>query len=219
MGTLQEFVFQILEKAVVVAAAVALVKFLGQSLVKNYLDKSINNYKAILEKQNQESIERLRHDLSLVAMQKNITFNKLHEKRGEVIASIYALIADVKRHGIIYSSPVGYEGEDKDKQYENFVEKYNSLVEFFEKNKVYFPKETSKKLDDLIASTRDSFNKVSLAYKKIDMQHNVKGEKSPYTEWNEAWHYFKDEIEVARELLEGDFRQMLGVESGDKREN
>ena len=219
MGTLQEFVFQILEKAVVVAAAVALVKFLGQSLVKNYLDKSINNYKAILEKQNQESIERLRHDLSLVAMQKNITFNKLHEKRGEVIASIYALIADVKRHGIIYSSPVGYEGEDKDKQYENFVEKYNSLVEFFEKNKVYFPKETSKKLDDLIASTRDSFNKVSLAYKKIDMQHNSKEEKSPYAQWNETWHYFKDEIEVARELLEGDFRQMLGVESGDKREN
>jgi hypothetical protein len=74
--------------ALVVAAAA----WLTESIITHILSRKVEVYKSELKRESDQEAERVKSNLQIVALERQIVFNKLHEKRGLVIAECYALL-------------------------------------------------------------------------------------------------------------------------------
>ncbi|MCF8792768.1 hypothetical protein ABQF08_22020 [Xanthomonas campestris pv. campestris] len=93
------------------ALALAVLGWLAKSLISSFLSKDLERHRAALTAANQTATERLRHELSLVAQERNIVFSSLHQRRADAIAGIYERIVETSRRGASYASPIEYGGE------------------------------------------------------------------------------------------------------------
>ena len=72
------------------SASASVVVFLSKSVLKLWLDKDLETHRANLARQSAEEVERLRAQLAHVAVEHEVRFKRMHEKRTWVIAGIFA---------------------------------------------------------------------------------------------------------------------------------
>lgn len=72
------------------SASVTVVGFLSKSLLKLWLDKDLETHRANLTRESAEEVEKLRAQLAQVAVEHEVRFKRMHEKRTWVIATIFA---------------------------------------------------------------------------------------------------------------------------------
>src|SRR6266705_5339323 len=72
------------------SASASVVVFLSKSLLKLWLDMDLETHRANLAQQSAEEVEKLRAQLAQVALEHEVRFKRMHEKRTWVIASIFA---------------------------------------------------------------------------------------------------------------------------------
>ncbi|MDH5731054.1 MAG: hypothetical protein OEZ58_18885, partial [Gammaproteobacteria bacterium] len=77
------------------AALIAVLGFLGKSLLEKLIEKDTERFKADLKAKSDSTIEQLKNALEMKATEHQIRFSNLHEKRAETIAEAYALLADL----------------------------------------------------------------------------------------------------------------------------
>ena len=65
--------------------------------IKAEYDQQLESHKVRLKAQADVELEKLRSRLALEAKEHDVVFSKLHEKRGEVIADLYAKLKRVQR--------------------------------------------------------------------------------------------------------------------------
>lgn len=193
------------------ALALAVLGWLARSLIGSFLSKDLERHRAALTAANQAATERLRHELSLVAHERNIVFSSLHQKRADAIAGIYERIVETSRKGASYASPIEYGGEPtKQEKYSDFVVSYNDLVGYFGRTRIYVPKATCAKIDELVDQIKGAAIEMNVYMSRPDEHLGRDGQIAKMEAWSKSWKCFKDQVPVAKEALESDLRSLVG---------
>ncbi len=107
--------------------------------VKARLDKDLESHKAGLKSESDSEIERLKGSLQLAALEHQVRFSRLHEKRAEVIEEIYLMLLSVSESARAFV--VRYDLHQPG-QYEEFKKEHKRLLDFsdlVEKRQIYLP--------------------------------------------------------------------------------
>ena len=121
-------------------------------LVKSLLDKRIvqdtKRFESELKAKSDAAIEHIRNTLQLQAIEHQVRFSRLHEKRASVIAELYGHLVEALWEAESFLSPMQWAGDPKMKEkYELAMNKFVELYRYFDKHRIYLPEEvcTSRK--------------------------------------------------------------------------
>jgi hypothetical protein len=88
---------------------------------------------------NDKELERLRADLRIVAFQQETTFAKLHEKRAEVIAELYAKLVIVHSAMQDLLNPLEMDGEaNRERKEKTAAEAGNDFSSYYSRHRIFF---------------------------------------------------------------------------------
>jgi hypothetical protein len=86
------------------SASATVVVFLSKSLLKLWLDKDLEAYRAQLGRESAREVEQLRAQLQRVAVEHEVRFSRLHAKRTSVIATIFSSLRQSRGDSISRST-------------------------------------------------------------------------------------------------------------------
>jgi LPS O-antigen subunit length determinant protein (WzzB/FepE family) len=113
--------------------------------IKAEYDNQLEILKAKLKSESDVEVERLRSQLSIAAAERQFRFSKLHEKRADAIAEVYALlkpfVSALADYVKVVESADGPSREDRNKR---VIETGNAFLLYFLK-KDFHPRFGSKK--------------------------------------------------------------------------
>jgi hypothetical protein len=193
------------------AVLLALLGWLARSLGSQLLAKDIEKFKAELAAASTATTDRLKHELQLAAVEHQVQFSKLHERRAEVVADLYGLLVETHWASQSFVSVMEWAGEPP--KHEKYVTAMNMAAEFyryFDKNRIYLPHPLCEQLEHFIRNMRSrviefgvyvSINDVSpMPEHVLKQKHDV---------WTKASDYFDKEVPNARSALENELRSIL----------
>lgn len=198
--------------ALLLAAAAWLIR----SLVSYFLSKDIEGFKAQLQSQSAMTLERLRHDLRLIAAQHEKQIQLLQERRVAVIAELYLKLIAFVGAAESFASLAEWAGEpSKEEKAKILGEKAGDFREYFIRHRIYFTDDTCAKVESLWQEVHQASMKfrVRLAYSKSGSNSAVlKLDEA----WDNAWNVMKDKAPLLVKAVEDEFRGLLGVTPREK---
>ena len=183
--------------------------WLARSFGSQLLAKDLEKFKASLSSASSEASERLKHQLQLVAHEHQVRFSKLHERRAEVISSLYELLVEAQWAGQSFVSVFEMNGEPP--KSEKYVTAMNAFAEFFrafDKKRIFLPEELCQQLDNFLLGMRKRVIHFG-AYVPTDKYAPDHVVKQKVEAWSAASDYFNTELPAARKALEKELRIML----------
>ncbi len=218
---LQTIGISILASAVVVGVAVLVIR----SWVDNLFSRDLEKFKADLQKEREthamqlkarydQQLELLRKQLEQTALEHQVRFTKLHEKRAEVIAELYKRLVQAERSinslidnlSLIKDLQSGQKELILEEDEKTARESGQQFSDYFDENQVY--------LDERLCIQIEKFN---FGLKKIYisfLRDKIRGREGDQGETQEPevdWGALKKNIPPIRTEIEQQFRKMLGV--------
>ena len=184
----------------------AALTYLAKSLLKLYLDRDIEKYKADLKAVHDHVLERLRTDLRIRAFEKETTFAKLHAKRVEVIEELYRHIVKVKASMNDLMSPLQLSGgptEDEKLIAANTAGR--KFVEYYEEHKIYFSEELCRTLQ----AFSDELWHAWITFGTFGKDEYGVAKERRATRFD-AWKKLNGEVATHKADIENAFRLLLG---------
>jgi hypothetical protein len=183
---------QLLQTIVPVAIGIPAVAWLAKKIVTHQLTKDV---------------ERFRSDLTIEAARDNTVFSRLHERRILKIDEVYAVLVTAESavsHFITeWGAPPLPDGK---KPADVALAAMWKMVDTVDTHRIWFTRETTAKLDDLVAALRTSWNL------------GASGKKYPNPDErilkmvDDARDLVTIKVPVLREVVEAEFRTLLAVE-------
>ena len=193
------------------AALLLVLGWLARRIVSQLLEKDIEKFKTELAAASNATTERLKYDLQLAALEHQVQFSKLHERRADVVAEVYGLLVETEWAGQSFASPLEYTGgPPKAELYVTARNRATELYRYFCKNRIYLPADLCEKLEQVIPSLQGpvirfgvyvSGDEGSLSAEILEQKINV---------WMKAVRYFNSEVPEIRLALEKELRLILG---------
>ncbi len=181
-----------------------------RSLVAHLLSKDIDSYRNKLQTQANIELEKTKHELSIISLEFEKQNQILQECRAKSISELYGRLVEFIFAAGDFSNIVEWSG-DKTKEEKAVIlsEKAQLFTDYFNKNKIYF----SKDLCEKVRTVFDGIYDKALTYRIwMAMQKDGVGDAKKYHEsWENAWNYMKDQVPALREMIEDEFRVLLGV--------
>jgi hypothetical protein len=174
------------------------------------LSRDLERFKAELQRTHDLDLERFRADLRLVAFEHQARLAKLDEKRAEVIAELYKrLVRTQDRVKSIGSIVAGQDGSSVQQRTELAAQESDALREYFDENRLYFDEGTCIQIDHLLNILEDTF---------VDFKLAASNPKSHRERWEAAQRTMYVNVPEIRQVIEKDFRVMLGyrIEQEDR---
>lgn len=198
-----------------VTILVGLLGYLGQKAVTHWLDKETKAFQQRLESQASESAERLKAALQLAALEHQVRFTKLHEKRGEVIEAVHHMLADLLWNAQAATSIVHIGGVIPDSAQEliNADAKRAELYRYFQKHRIYLPIGTAKRIETLLDAFRERIVQFDI-WREVDDFAPQGLILKRQEEILAAFTYFTDEVWKPMEELESAFRELIDPGTG-----
>lgn len=199
--------------------------FLIKSLVTNSLNKDLEAYKSKLNTDLEahkssltKDIEAFKSVLQVSAVEHQVRFTKLHDKRAEVIQTLYSkLVAlDLAIHSVLklFHKTGEPSLEEKVREYGRL---HNEFNDFYLPNKIFFDAQACKVLDDFLFLSRNTYFDITtypIDPTSVEYKHGPRellNERHEY--WEKARKVFENDISGLKTQMEIQFRKMLGVES------
>lgn len=177
--------------------------------VKGALTRDLRTFEMQLKSNADGEIERLKSALQAAAIEHQVRFSKLHEKRAEVIADLYRLLVQAEMEGLRYMHQLGKVPDDPRGQDPPAVRKLLELDKFVDIHRIYLPQHVCDLLGELIAKIRTPVVH-GVVYGDIDYAPSgIIAEK--HEGFMKALEAFQGAIPKTRRTLEEEFRAMLGV--------
>ena len=198
------------------AALLVVLGFLARSLLNTWLTKDIKRFETGLKARADASIEQLKSHLQLAATEHQVRFSKLHEKRAEAIAKLYALLVELQYAGQRYVF-VGAYGPKRDDEFSKTDAKVLEVFLFIEEHKIYLPDPICTWLDEFVEAVSKSVACVHAYEQYTGGSPNFREEKTQAL--IRAAEAFKTRIPAVRKALKDEFRTILGVENSHSQEN
>ncbi|TAF99395.1 MAG: hypothetical protein EAZ30_00055 [Betaproteobacteria bacterium] len=193
-------------------AVVAVLGFLGKSLLEKLVTRDTKRFESDLKAKSDAAIEHLKGELQLKAVEHKERFSRLHEKRATVIAELYGCLVEMLWEAESFLSPLQWVGEPNQEEKHRLA--MNKLVEFFrffDKNRIYLPEELCESLEKLAMQVRSHIISSGVYIKYKDETLNDHTRESKEKAWNAGWGAIRNEVPQARKLLEERFRGLLGA--------
>jgi hypothetical protein len=192
------------------AVLIAVIGFLSRSLLSNFLSKDIEAFKANLQMESQREITKLKSSLELIAFEHQVRFSRLHEKRAEVIATLYGKIDELYR--VVYEFVRSYphmEELRKDQKIENIQDYANEFKVYFSIHKIYFDPNVCGKIISFQEELSHTCSTLISFHKDRGVINIPEG--AEHKEWLKSMSLIEREVEDIKRVLETSFREILGV--------
>lgn len=177
------------------AALLLVIAFLGRSLANNLFTKDLEKFKA---------------DLEVAAIEHQIRFSKLHEKRADVLAELYKLLVLATSETRSFVSLIEWAGEpDKKQKYQNAMNAIYDFFRFFDQHRIYIPEALCASVDDFVQKLRKPTIEfgVFVTYEHL----SLRNEEARFKAWTTAWESVENDVPQLRSALEAEFRNLLGA--------
>ena len=179
--------------------------------LKSEYDQKLETHRAQLKSQSDVEIEQLKSRLSVAAAQQQLRFSRLHEKRAEVITEVYAslntLLGAVSEYTAIFE-PAGM--PPREERLKKAVEAINGFMMLYRDNKIFIPRQTTIKLDQIQSTIRGAFIQFQWG---VDYAARNTRQSGDTDKWLEVSRILENVSKVALTELEDDLRHLLGEEA------
>ena len=162
----------------------AALAYLAKSLIEHKLSRDVSKVQSELKAASDAAIERLKSDLQLHAIEHQVRFSRLHEKRATVIAELNSLLAEARWEAGSFLSVMEFSGEpSKREKHNTAMAKLVELSRYFDKHRIYLPSELAVPLEALVQRVR------MLVIRFGVYLHSEEGQLQDHTreEKNKAW--------------------------------
>lgn len=198
---------------------------IANNFIQSEFDKKVEEHKADLEQQNLEFQNKLEQDAQKFQHEldkEQIRFSELQEKRAEVIAEMYRLAVAFSEDLRQAIHPMK-QPSDKDRE-DLIIDARKSgreFREFFQRHRIYLPKETANDVEEFLKEGTDIHNKFEI----YDIMGTQKDRYLPeeregkLEQWLDEWERLNnDKLPELKQDLEEEFRDILGVRVSDSDE-
>lgn len=193
------------------AVLLGVLGWLGRSLASQLLAKDLERFKSELTAASSSTAERLKHELQLASTEHQVRYAKLHERRAEVIAELYTLLAETQWASQAFVAVFEFAGEPpKSEKYVTAMNKAAEFYRFFDKNRIYLPAGLCAKLEEFVRAMRRQVIGFGVYVDKDEKYLPEHVHKQKFEAWTKAAEYFDTEVPKAREALESELRAILG---------
>jgi hypothetical protein len=149
------------------ASLLIVLGFLARSLIQNWLAKDIKKFEADLrgtadaelerlryelKSKTETSIEHLRSRLQQAAIEHQVRFSNLHEKRAAIIADLYRHLVAVRRIGERFVFQMG--SQEHQQEYLAANTEIVEFYDFFQTHRIYLPERICTQLATFIDALR-----------------------------------------------------------------
>jgi|SRR3990172_5376452 len=194
------------------AALLAVLGLLGKSVLDKLIVRDTKQFEADLKAKSDAAIEHLKNELQLKTIEHQVRFSRLHEKRAAVIAELYGHLVEALWEAESFLSPMEWAGEPNKK--EKHTTAMNRLVDLychFDKHRIYLPSELCTSLERLVTEVRSHVINFGVYVGFDEKTLNDQTYKEKQKAWNSGWDAIKNQIPLARQSLEAEFRFLLGA--------
>ena len=177
-----------------------------KSQIKSENDTELERYKAKLAVQNSEHIERVRADLQIAHAKRDVEFRHLHAKIAEVIAEVYANLQALRHAVGQYTKELELLDDPPRQERAKAVD--STLVQFrdhFLPNQIYLTPALAQRIRDVYEQMFKTAQRFKL---RVDS-----GSGSNIDEWVEISEWIQKELPQLFEVLEMEFRKLLGYDT------
>src|SRR5439155_4390755 len=182
-----------------------------KNAIKHEYDEKLESHKAQLKAESDTTLERLKSQLQVAAAERQVRYSRVFERTAETAATTYQKL--LAFHDAVGRYTSAFEWADtppKEERRKIVGERYQEFLDYFRPRRLYLPKETSRRLNDL-------HNKLHSA--AVDFMFNVeqggderRRRKDPDRDtWIEVDKFMREEVPKLLELLEDHFRELLGI--------
>jgi len=179
--------------------------------LKSEYDEKLETHKAQLKGQSDLEIEQLKSRLNIAAAQQQVRFSRLYEKRAEVIAEVYAslntFLGAVSEYTAIFE-PAGI--PPREERAKRAVDALNSYMVLYRDRKIFIPRQTTIKLDQIQSEIRGAFIEFQWG---VDYASRANRQGGDTDKWMKVSKTLEGVSKLALIELEDDFRRLLGDES------
>lgn len=183
----------------VVGVGSTAIVYLAKVLASHLLSVNLEWYKKQLDTTREIEIERLKAELRKAAFEHETRFGRLHERRAEVVAELYARLVGAEQ------AVDDLDDRFSDPSCRQHVEEAIRSFSLYEReNALYLPEELCRRLGDFTVS-------VALVFLCALAEHGA-STRVPQDRAAELAVRFRSEIPDIRAAIEQAFRRMLGVE-------
>jgi hypothetical protein len=120
-----------------------------KSSIQHEYCQQLETFKARLKSESDVSLERLRADLQIASARRNIEYNRIHEKRLEIISELSGKIADLQQAAASYTSIFEWDdGPTKEERRKTFAEEFGSFNKYFRPRRLFLPSTLAKKIEE-----------------------------------------------------------------------
>jgi hypothetical protein len=199
------------------AIVLGLSNYLGKVWADRALEKQRQEHTRLnLELTHQLGLmtEQVRNSLQMAALEHQVRFSKLHEKRAEVIVQVYEGLVEARLEGKRFIAADAFITDPKEQQeaLRKVRAKMAEVSSDIQKRRIYLPEHICALLQKL---SDDMWQYVEAAaiYAPIDPHtEKIMGEKHDVL-LTAYKAYFSEDIPAATKALEDEFRKLLGVET------
>jgi hypothetical protein len=192
---------------VLVGASAWLIK----TVITHRLETDAETFRTRIKADADIEIERLKSSLQIVAMEHQVRFTKLHEKRAEIIADLYKKLIDLHRHAEYFVMTRENNSDPaKDKEFREIQQEMADFQKFYQEHQIYLPLDVCTSLENLLSEITGNVWAAGI-FGRIEHpgEQTVLSSQEAFTKGYAA---FEEKIPAARKALENEFRKMLGVE-------
>ena len=193
-------------------ALLVVLGLLGKSLLDKLIVRDTKAFESDLKAKSDSAIERLKNELQLQAIEHQVRFSRLHEKRAAVVAELYGYLVESLWEAESFLSPMEWAGEPgKLEKHRIAMTKLVDLYRYFDKHRIYLPPELCVSLDSFVRQVRSHVIHFGVYVRLRDETLSESTYKEKEKAWNEGWDAIKNQIPQARQSLEDEFRSLLGA--------
>lgn len=193
------------------AALLAVLGVIGKSLLDKLIVRDTKQFESDLMAKSSATIEHLKNELQLKTIEHQIRFSRLHEKRADVIAELYGFFVEALWEAESFLSPMGWNGEPKKKEkHITAMNKLADLFRYFDKHRIYLPPELCSSLEQLVIEIRSLVIDFGVYFDFPESSLNDSTQQEKRKAWHAGWGAIKNQVPLARQNLENEFRFLLG---------
>ena len=187
--------------------SIPVLAWLVRSIIKHWMDKDVEAYKAKLSAEHDREMENFRHALQIQAQEHEIRFRNIHEKQAEVIAEAYAKLHAVYAAIESYVSIMEWSGElSKQEKLEKAAKAVSEFNDYFFPKRIFLPKETAAKMDTMVKSLIQLGSRFTQS--RIRREKDVTADMDT---WFKVWEELRAKVPPIFNDLQKNLQDILGI--------
>jgi len=181
-----------------------------RSAVKHEYDERLESHKAQLKANYDVSIARLNFQFTQTTIEHQVRFAGLYAKRADVISHAYSLLVKAHREAHYFASPIQYSGgAEVENQYVATLNALSAFFDYFDENQLWLPTSVCKKITPIVDEMHSKIVMYGV-YRKMSAEGmSADTQKNKDEAWQATWKFFREEMPVARTMLEDELRSLL----------